>query len=199
MNIHADHGPNCTVEPEYFHTCESINLLLDRLSDRGFAVFEEIILNDRSGYAFLKFMNTILEAYRERGEKEPLKNIVAYKWDWGPPNLFRTVVIKRKAFTPEENSLMTNYFSCMKKSQKWDELLLFPGKKTGSSLENYLLSTNRKTFHIHPPLFPQAGSNRFHSQDNKYDKPDVGSQVIQAVERQRPLLYEFCESQIFHV
>jgi len=71
MNIHTEHGPLCTLGPEYFHTVEGTQLLLDKLTDRGYVTYEEIIFNERGKFFFLKFLNTVKEAMRRNGIAAP--------------------------------------------------------------------------------------------------------------------------------
>jgi hypothetical protein len=42
MNNHAEHGAVCTLAPEYLHTVEGIKEMLEKLTDRGLLVYEEI-------------------------------------------------------------------------------------------------------------------------------------------------------------
>ncbi len=144
MNIHMEHGPNCTLSPEYFHTIEGTKLLLNKISDRGYVVYEEIIMNDRSKFAFYKFMNTAIKSMKDMGIDDPLNNnIIVFAWDfWGSWNAFRTVVIKKTPFTKMELLEFNNYLDVLKTN--WYPSLdvqIFPNKNINSSLE-VLLKNN---------------------------------------------------------
>jgi len=104
MNNHAEHGAVCTLAPEYLHTVEGITEMLNKLTDRGLLVYEEVLWSTRSDWAFFKFVNTITAALREMGVQSPENHIVIYKWDywnWENPGV-RSVVIKRTPFTKDE-------------------------------------------------------------------------------------------------
>ncbi|HOV14868.1 MAG TPA: hypothetical protein PK771_11330, partial [Spirochaetota bacterium] len=94
MNIHMEHGPNCSLSPEYFHTIEGTTMLLNKLTDRGMVVYEEILFNYRSTHAFYKFLNTLVATLEKMGVKNPREHIYIFEWDfWGSANVFRTVCL----------------------------------------------------------------------------------------------------------
>ncbi len=135
MNNHAEHGAVCTLAPEYLHTVEGITEMLNKLTDRGLLVYEEVLWSTRSDWAFFKFVNTITAALREMGIQSPENHIVIYKWDywnWTNPGV-RSVVIKRTPFTPEEKAKMSanlQYYIDKQPSPLPSEknILAFPGK-----------------------------------------------------------------------
>lgn len=154
MNIHMEHGPISTLSPEYFHTVEGIRLLLNKISDRGYVVFEEILLNPRSEFAFLKLINTIKKAMNDLGIDDPEKNMHVFKWDFAPNGgAFRTMTIKRKAFTIEEEEKMNVYFEKIKESvYNYNAVLLYsPYRKTKSDLEKFIISKTPKYNDIYIP------------------------------------------------
>jgi|GEM_PF-365191 len=111
MNIHPEHGPLCTLAPEFFHTVEGTQLLLNKLTDRGVVTYEEIIFNDRSKYFFLKLLNTVKEAMKRNGIADPSKNIHLFSWDfYEGGQAFRTLTLKRTPFTPEELRYFNGYY-----------------------------------------------------------------------------------------
>jgi len=136
MNNHAEHGAVCTLAPEYLHTVEGIKEMLNKLTDRGILVYEEVLWSNRSDWAFYKFVNTITAALRELGVQTPENNIVIYKWDywnWENPGV-RSVVIKRVPFSKDEVAKIRanlDYYVKVKRpsplgSEK--DILAFPGK-----------------------------------------------------------------------
>ncbi|MCL2154351.1 MAG: hypothetical protein FWH53_01665 [Leptospirales bacterium] len=134
MNNHAEHGAVCTLAPEYLHTVEGIKEMLEKLTDRGILVYEEILWSTRSEWSFYKFINTIKASLHELGVKDPANHILVYKWDyWNyeKPGV-RSVVIKRIPFNESEKSKVRAYlaFHINKKfSQLQSEknVLAFPG------------------------------------------------------------------------
>lgn len=110
MNIHAEHGPICTLGPEYFHTVEATKLLLERLTDRGIVVYEEIILNRRGEYAYYKFLHTIKEAMLELGYEHPEDHFHIFQWDFWGGGVFRTISISSKPFTAEQLADFDEFF-----------------------------------------------------------------------------------------
>jgi len=114
MNIHTEHGPYCTLAPENLHTVEGAELLLSKLTDRGILVYEEILMTPRSDLAFYKSLNTISEALRKSGAKNPMDHIHIFQWDFDPGALFRTLTVKRTPFTPEEARQMDAFVDLCK-------------------------------------------------------------------------------------
>jgi hypothetical protein len=104
MNNHAEHGAVCTLAPEYLHSVEGITEMLNKLTDRGLLIYEEILWSTRSEWSFYKFMNTVVASLREMGVKSPENHILVYGWDyWNyqDPGV-RSVVIKRTPFNETE-------------------------------------------------------------------------------------------------
>ncbi len=153
MNNHAEHGAVCTLAPEYLHSVEGITEMLNKLTDRGLLVYEEILWSTRSEWAFYKFMNTVVTSLREMGIQSPENHILVYGWDyWNyqDPGV-RSVVIKRTPFTETEKNKLNEflmYFLNQKPSPLPSEkhIHAFPGRvirgmigdiitgKTGSDL-----------------------------------------------------------------
>jgi len=135
MNNHAEHGAVCTLAPEYLHTVEGITEMLNKLTDRGLLVYEEVLWSTRSDWAFYKFVNTITAALREMGIKSPENHIIIYKWDywnWTDPGV-RSVIIKRTPFTSDEIAKMKanlQYYIDKQPSPLPSDknILAFPGK-----------------------------------------------------------------------
>jgi hypothetical protein len=104
MNNHAEHGSVCTLAPEYLHSVEGITEMLNKLTDRGLLIYEEILWSTRSEWSFYKFMNTVVTSLREMGVQSPEDHILVYGWDyWNyqDPGV-RSVVIKKTPFTAFE-------------------------------------------------------------------------------------------------
>jgi len=158
MNNHAEHGAVCTLAPEYLHTVEGIKEMLDRLTDRGLLVYEEIAWGTRSEWAFLKFMNTIVTALKENGVKSPEKHIVVYRWDyWNivKPTVY-SVVIKRTPFNAVETAQMKYYldYFIFKDTHKqltgWNYVYAFPGIRQHGAIGKIITGT----FENEPVQFP---------------------------------------------
>ncbi|HOJ63387.1 MAG TPA: hypothetical protein PLE45_03095 [Spirochaetota bacterium] len=141
MNIHMEHGPNCTLSPEYFHTIEGTDLLLNKLTDRGMIVYEEILFNYRSTYAFYKFLNTIVVTLEKRGVKNPFEHIYVFEWDfWGSANVFRTVCLKRNPFTDQELKKLDDFVSTCEKWYPSIKVDFHPKKRYGNILEDIVIN-----------------------------------------------------------
>ena len=158
MNNHAEHGAVCTLAPEYLHTVEGIREMLERLTDRGLLVYEEIAWSTRSEWAFLKFMNTIVTALRESGVKSPEKHIVVYRWDyWNivKPTVY-SVIIKRAPFTADETAKMKAYLDYYiledthKQLTGWHYVYAFPGMPPHGNAGKIITGT----FDRQPVQFP---------------------------------------------
>lgn len=135
MNNHAEHGSVCTLAPEYLHSVEGITEMLEKLTDRGLLVYEEILWSTRSEWSFYKFMNTVVTSLREMGIQNPENHILVYGWDyWNyqDPGV-RSVVIKRNPFNAyEKTRLRANlqYYLDLKPSPLPSErhIYAFPGQ-----------------------------------------------------------------------
>jgi hypothetical protein len=142
MNIHTEHGPLCTLGPEYFHTVEGTQLLLDTLTDRGYVTYEEIIFNERGKFFFLKFLNTVKEAMRRNGIAEPEKCIHIFSWDfYEGGQAFRTLTLKRTPFTPEELRYYNGVYLGEIKTKPYYynvNINYSPGMRTGSEYEKFI-------------------------------------------------------------
>jgi spermidine synthase len=141
MNIHMEHSPISTLSPEYFHTIEGTRLLLDKINSDGYVVYEEIIVTRRSYFFFLKFLNTIKQAMREMGIKEPEKHMHVFSWDFAEGgNAFRTLTIKRTPFTREEEREFNQYLANLRNTGYYFNvnLLYSPFRRTYTELESFI-------------------------------------------------------------
>lgn len=147
MNIHAEHGPTCTLAPENMHTVEGTVDLLNKLTEPGYIVYEEILLGKRSEYFFLKFINTVKAAYAELGIEDIENYIHVYKWDFGSgPGVFRTVILKRTPFTEEEvRGLEYPYLDVISRWYSGYGLQYSPFRNTGTELEEFIRSDEMET------------------------------------------------------
>jgi hypothetical protein len=143
MNIHTEYGPLCSLGPEYFHTVEGTQVLLNKLTDRGYVTYEEIILNDRSRFFFLKLINTAKEAMRLNGITDPEKYMHVFSWDFSPgQSVFRTLTLKRTPFTEEELRYYNGEYIGQLQSKDYYynvKIEYSPLLKTGSSIEKFIL------------------------------------------------------------
>lgn len=144
MNIHMEYGPVSTFSPEFFHTVEGVQLLLSRLTQRGYATFEEIVRNDRSDLFIYKFMNTAKEAMRRSGIKNPEMYMHVFSWDFYPgQSLFRTITLKNTPFTQDEiNEYNAKYLDTLRTKSYWFDINVeySPFMKTGRPLETFVLN-----------------------------------------------------------
>ncbi len=144
MNIHAEHGPLNTYGPESFHTVEGTRLMLEKLTDRGMIVYEEIVSNARSELAFLKSLNTITAALRESGVSEPFKHFYVYRWDfYAGSSAFRTICVKKTQFTPAETGQLDAYLAKVKETYPDAELCYSPYAVTGTAYERQIIGPER--------------------------------------------------------
>ncbi len=141
MNIHAEYGPVCTYAPENFHTIEGVQLLLNKLTDRGFIVYEEIIGSPRAQYAYYKMINTIKAALKKNNVEDPSQHIVTYQWDFWKGGVFRTVIVKKTPFEKNDLKDFYNYFNVIAASKSYDSVKLeyTPDKKTKTIVEKIIL------------------------------------------------------------
>ncbi len=145
MNNHAEHGAVCTLAPEYLHSVEGIKEMLDKLTDRGLLIYEEILWSKRSEWSFYKFMNTVVTSLRESGIQNPQEHILVYEWDyWNyqDPGV-RSIVIKKTPFNDfEKGKLMENlqHYIANQPSPLPSErhILAFPGRTITGILGNII-------------------------------------------------------------
>jgi len=150
MNIHAEHGPFNTVSPENLHTVEGVAALLDRLTERGIIVYEEIITNARSELAFRKFLNTCKAALSrprltDRGTEVADKDrnvsgsFYIFRWDfWEGSSVFRTLIIRRTPFTREEVRDLDIYYEEIAERYPGTQLLYNPYRPLGTEYETLI-------------------------------------------------------------
>jgi hypothetical protein len=56
MNLHMEYPAIATLAPEYLHTVENTQMMLNKLSDKGMVVYEEIIETKDQGLRFINFL-----------------------------------------------------------------------------------------------------------------------------------------------
>jgi hypothetical protein len=138
MNIHPEHGPLNTVAPENLHTVEGVRALLDRLTDRGLLVYEEIVMNARSELAFQKFLNTCRAALGNAAHPE--RCFYVFRWDfWGAANNFRTLILRRTPLSKEEVKQLDGYFQALLPEYESAQIDYSPDRATGSEYERVIL------------------------------------------------------------
>jgi hypothetical protein len=146
MNIHMEHSPICTLSPEHFHTVEGTKLLLDKITNNGYVVYEEIIVNRRTHFFFLKFLNTVKQAMREMGIAHPEDCIHIFTWDFAEGgSAFRTLTIKRTPFTQAEVREFNGYLDNLIASGYYYnvKLLYSPFMRTRTEEEAFVLDHDR--------------------------------------------------------
>ncbi|MBN1498661.1 MAG: hypothetical protein JW982_00775 [Spirochaetes bacterium] len=140
MNIHAEHGPICTLAPENFHTVEGTQFLLSKLTDRGMIVYEEIVSTPRSKLAYYKFLNTAVKAMKDLGYQDPSQHILIYHWDfWGAQN-FRSIIFKPKPFTKKELSDFYGFYTVIEANPDYAQVGIdyIPDRKTNTVESNII-------------------------------------------------------------
>ena len=171
MNIHYEYPAIATLAPEYLHTVEATKMMLNKLTEKGMVVYEEIIETKRSRYAFYKFLNTIKQSLKEIGITDPDNHIIVYSWDfWGPYKQFQTVLVKRYPFTDKELAKFAGYHSVIAPRYKSD-ITLHPKMRTGHSFEKYFRAEPSITY---VKEFPDGLTKKEYETDilSKIDKPD---------------------------
>lgn len=145
MNLHMEYPAIATLAPEYLHTVENTKMMLNKLSDKGMVVYEEIIETKRARFAFYKLLNTIKQAMTEMGIKDPNRHIIIYSWDfWGTWKQFQTVIIKKAPFTQKELATFAGYHNVI--APKYgSEVFLHPERNTGHMFE--------KVFRAKKPIY----------------------------------------------
>jgi predicted membrane-bound spermidine synthase len=136
MNMHPEYPAIATLMPEYLHTVEATKMMLNKLSDKGMLVYEEILETPRARYAFYKFLNTVRYTLEnELGVKDPSRHVLIYSWDfWGPNQNFQTVLVKRSPFTQKELATFARYHNVIA-PRYGSGITLHPTIKTGHTFE----------------------------------------------------------------
>ncbi len=136
MNMHPEYPAIATLMPEYLHTVEATKMMLNKLSDKGMLVYEEILETPRARYAFYKFLNTVRYTLEnEFGVKDPSRHVLIYSWDfWGPNQNFQTVLVKRSPFTQKELETFARYHNVIA-PRYGSGITLHPTIRTGHTFE----------------------------------------------------------------
>jgi len=156
MNIHAGHGAVSSLAPENFHTVEGTTLLLNSLAENGLIDYEEILIGPRSELAFLKFINTLKTALRGIGVAEPEKNIHVFRWAFFGGSAFRTVSVKRTAFTEAEIAQMDAFIQKVKDTGNYTgvSLVYSPYKTLGTEIETFMRGKDKYSMEYFPTTVP---------------------------------------------
>jgi len=152
MNLHFEYPAIASLAPEYLHTKEATKTFLNKLTDRGMIVYEEILETQRTRYAFYKLLNTLKQSLIENGAKDPSKHIIVFSWDfWGPNGNFQTVMVKKTPFTEQELADFQRYYNIIDYTnskgvkQFGCKLRMHPTKRTGHMFE--------RVFNANPPIY----------------------------------------------
>jgi len=86
MNTHRVRNAGHFGEPDFLHTKEAFQLILERLGPAGLLVFEEPTFNDAARQAAKNIAATLQEAMYEAGIKNPSEHVVLYQWTGAAPN-----------------------------------------------------------------------------------------------------------------
>lgn len=143
MNIHMEHGPVSTLSPEFFHTIEATELMFNKLTERGLIVYEEIVVGDRSLFAYYKLINTISKTLRDRGIANSKDCMMAFSWDFWGGKAFRTLFVKQTPFTQKEIRYYSRYVNAViatGKKYSYPKWELAPHRRTGSMIEKLAMA-----------------------------------------------------------
>jgi len=171
MNLHMEYPAIATLAPEYLHTVENTKMMLNKLSDKGMVVYEEIIETKRSRFAFYKFLNTVKQAMTEMGIKNPDRHIIIYSWDfWGTWKQFQTVIIKKAPFTDKELATFAGYHNVIA-PRYGSAIFLHPNMKTGHMFERIFRADKPVYSYIDYP--DGISKKEFHNEIlGKIEKPE---------------------------
>jgi len=189
MNLHYEYPSIATLAPEYLHTVEATKMMLNKLSDKGMVVYEEIIETKRARFSFYKFLNTLKQSMKEMGIQNPDNNIIIYSWDfWGTSKQFQTILIKKAPFTDKELSRFASYHSVI--APKYgSEIFLHPRMKTGHMFEKF--------FRAEPQIYymkeyPDSLTKKEYESDilSKIDNTD-DRKFVESKYRYNPTYYKY--------
>jgi len=82
INVHTYRNLPYSGPPDYIHTKEGYSLLLNRLTDKGYILFEERPETPKGQLAFYRELLTIIEALKNQGVKKPQDHIAIWSWNW---------------------------------------------------------------------------------------------------------------------
>lgn len=80
INTHSTRSISHLGAPDYLHTLESYGTFFDRLTDRGYLVIEERLMNRRGVLGFYRMVNTLWQALARRGVEDPTAHFVIWEW-----------------------------------------------------------------------------------------------------------------------
>ncbi|RME92153.1 MAG: hypothetical protein D6766_10540 [Verrucomicrobia bacterium] len=80
INTHTSRSLSHPGPPDYLHTVESYELMLDRLSDRGYLLLEERVMTREGRLALYRQIRTLWEALRRAGAEDPSRHFVIWEW-----------------------------------------------------------------------------------------------------------------------
>lgn len=80
INTHSTRSVSHLGAPDYLHTMESYGTFLDRLTDRGYIVFEERLMNRDGVLGLYRMIHTLWQALARRGARDPTAHFVIWEW-----------------------------------------------------------------------------------------------------------------------
>lgn len=80
INTHSTRSISHQGAPDYLHTIESYGTYFDRLTDRGYIVIEERLMNRDGVLGFYRMINTLWRALQQRGSPDPSAHFVIWEW-----------------------------------------------------------------------------------------------------------------------
>lgn len=80
INTHTSRSLSHPGPPDYLHTRESYELMLDRLSDRGYLLLEERVMSRGGRWALYRQIRTLWEALQRCGVEDPARHFVIWEW-----------------------------------------------------------------------------------------------------------------------
>lgn len=86
INVHTYRNLPYGGPPDYIHTKEGYELLLNRLTDKGYILFEERPETKNGQLGFYRQLLTIIEALKNQGAANPIDHLAIWSWNWGDDN-----------------------------------------------------------------------------------------------------------------
>jgi len=80
INTHSSRSISHRGPPDYLHTYESYNAYFDHLSDEGYLLLEERLMDRGGELGFYRMINTMWNTLKDRGAEDPSKHFVIWEW-----------------------------------------------------------------------------------------------------------------------
>ena len=172
INLHTYRNLPYSGPPDYVHTKEGYELLLSRLTDKGYILLEERPETKKGQLGFYRELLTIMQALKNQGATNPADHLAIWSWNWGDDDepkywhkYYISMIVSREPIQGE----------IMDKVIKWIEFR----KNTGSQklhlefLNNYYASPEFKNFFamVNKNDFSSLSEENFVSTYANFQKP----------------------------